>query len=257
MYKTISVEEKWSNQVIELRLNVPPANILTKQMMDELEKALAQAVKVRTLKALVIAAQGQHFSFGASVEEHLPGKVNEMLPAFHRLIGLILESPVPTFAKVSGLCLGGGFELAIACSFVFADETAKFAVPEIQIGVFPPVAAALLPGSFPMALVHRMILTGTKVGADELFRHGLIHSVSKPGSLESDCLEYLQKEILPKSASSLRLAHHAIQMTRIEHYKKVIGRLEEFYLKQLMATEDAVEGIQSFIEKRSPKWRDA
>lgn len=250
----VRTEKKFHGQVVELTLDGPPANILTLRMMEALEREILKETENPKLKLFTITGTGRHFSYGARVEEHLPDVVGKMLPIFHRMIGTILECPVPTLAKVSGLCLGGGFELVLACSLVYADETAEFGVPEIQLGVFPPVAAALLPAELPAHLASYLILTGDKVGAKILAQHGLVNHVAFAGSLESDVAEFVEKRILPKSASSLRLAHKAIQIARVRRYRDLIGTLEQLYLKDLMATHDGVEGIRAFVEKRSPRW---
>ena len=164
---------------------------------------------------------------------------------------------VPTLAKVSGACLGGGFELALACSMTFCDEGASLGVPEIQLGVFPPPASALLPFMCSDTFARQMILTGDKFSADQLYGHGLVNAVAKTGTLDDEVSSFVTKHFLPKSASSLRMANRAAQSGKSEYYKHHIGAIEKLYLDDLMATADAVEGIQSFLEKRPPKWKDA
>lgn len=253
----LRVVELYDGQVTQIRLAMPPANILSARMMGELSAQLDEAIRRPRLKLIVLTGEGRHFSYGASVEEHLPGKVDEMLPGFHRLIGRIIDLPVPTLAGVSGLCLGGGFELALACSFLIAEEGAQFGVPEIQLGVFPPVAAALLPQRATGVLGMRLILTGEKVGAKALQEGGLVHSLCAAGGLEREIAAFIEAQILPKSASSLRLAHRAARAVVSEQYGRAIATLEQLYLGPLMDTHDAVEGITSFVEKRAPQWRDA
>ena len=255
-YELIKIEEKFSGQVAKISLNAPSANILSCKMMEEISRALGEIEKKRQTKLVIITGAGAHFSFGASVEEHLPGKVDGMLPQFHRFIGEVLNFPVPTVAQISGMCLGGGFELAIACSLIFADETAKCGVPEIHLGVFPPVAAALLPILSRGAAATQMLLTGDRFGAHDLDKFGLLNKVVATGTLETELSAFIEKQILPKSASSLRIAHRAARLTVCEHYAAQIGKLEKMYLKELMQTEDAKEGITAFVEKRPAKWKD-
>ena len=249
-YRTISVNDSCSGQLREIRLDTPPANILTAAMMAEISNALENAAAAAQLKLLLINGAGQHFCYGASVQEHSADNVGAMLPAFHRLIEQIMDHPLPTLAKVRGQCLGGGFELALACSLLFADPAAKFAVPEIQLGVFPPVAAALLP---PTAAA-KMILSGSPVSALELQQAGLLTAIADPGELDPEVARYIEEQILPRSASSLRIAHRALRLTQLKHFRSVIGELEDLYLNDLMATHDAVEGISSFLERRQPQW---
>ena len=252
----IKTENKFNGQVTEIRLNQPPANILNAKMMAEISHQISDDENNPHKKLIIISAEGKHFSYGASVEEHTPEKVQDMLPAFHKLIGKILSSPLPTLAQVSGLCLGGSFEFVLACSFLFAEARAKFAFPEIQLGVFPPVAAALLPALGHTGLATKMILTGNQISAEELFRNGLVHTLIENGPLDATVSSFIEEHILPKSASSLRMAHKAARMTVSQHYEKFIKDLEKFYLQDLMSTDDAVEGIRSFLDKRLPRWKD-
>ena len=145
----------------------------------------------------------------------------------------------------------------MACSMIFCDKTAQFAVPEIQLGVFPPPACVLLPLKCGEALANEMILTGDKQPAEKLQRLGVVSGVAAKGTLDDVVSQFIEKQILPKSASSLRIANHAARLGTAEHYRAMIGRLETLYLEKLMSTADAVEGIESFLEKRQPAWTNA
>lgn len=256
-YELIKVTEDHDGQIREIALGPGPANIIGSSLIDECARELERAVDDRHLKALIITGDGKHFSYGASVEEHMADKVGDMLPRFHRLIGLVLRSPVPTIAKVSGFCLGGGFELALACSMIFADEKAQFAVPEIQLGVFPPVACILLPLRTASAIANEMILTGERFGAEALHKLGVVNHVAESGTLDEEVSDFIGKHLLTKSASSLRLACRAAAGRTGMHYKSNIAHLERLYLEELMQTSDANEGIQAFLDKRQPAWKDA
>jgi cyclohexa-1,5-dienecarbonyl-CoA hydratase len=256
-YETIDIRECHDGAVCEIVLNTPPANILTAKMMAEIDAQLTLEIANTARKLIVFSGEGKHFSFGASVEEHTADKVGDMLPAFHSLMGNILAHPVPTMARVSGQCLGGGFELALVCSFIMADEGAKFAVPEIQLGVFPPVAALLIPRIAGSLLAADMVLTGSAKTATELKQAGLVTKLSTKGELDSDIEAFIEKQILPKSASSLRFAHSATRMDLSTFYNENIGALEALYLNELMSSTDANEGIGAFIEKRQVEWKNA
>ncbi len=180
-----------------------------------------------------------------------------MLPQFHALVDDLLSHPVPVLARVSGFCLGGGFELALACTLLFADEGARFAVPEIQLGVFPPVAAVLLPQLGASALAPRLVLSGETVDAAELERFGLLAACCAAGTLEARTDAWISTHLLPRSAASLRCAHRAVRAGLLAHYRQHIGAAERLYLDELMATHDANEGIAAFIGKRPPAWTDA
>ncbi len=256
-YELIKVTELHNGQVAEIRLSRPPANIVSAAMMKEISAALDAAQHDPHKKLIILAGEGKHFSFGASVEEHKPEQVSKMLPQFHVFIGKIINSDVPTLAKVSGLCLGGGFEVAMACTFLFAGDKAKFAVPEIQLGVFPPVASALLPLKVGDVMSSQIILSGEQWSAGDLHKHGLINAVTETEALDQAVENFIKGSLLKKSARALRLGHRAARMVLADTYAQYIGRLEALYLQDLMATKDAVEGITSFLEKREPQWVDA
>ncbi|WP_395624760.1 enoyl-CoA hydratase/isomerase family protein [Thermomonas sp.] len=173
-FAKLALRETHDGQVLEVALDAPKANILDAAMMAELRAVLAAERGVAGRKALVLRGSGAHFCFGASVPEHQADQVGAMLPQFHALIDDLLSHPVPTIAQVSGFCLGGGFELALACALLFADDSARFAVPEIQLGVFPPVAAVLLPALGAAMLGNRLVLSGETVDADALAGCGLL-----------------------------------------------------------------------------------
>jgi cyclohexa-1,5-dienecarbonyl-CoA hydratase len=255
-YELIKVEERFGGEGTEIVIGTAPANILSAKMMSEISTQMKEEQKNPHKKLLIFSGEGKHFSFGASVEEHKPDRVGDMLPQFHQFIGEVLNCPIPTLAKVSGMCLGGAFEFVLACNFLFADEKAKFAVPEIQLAVFPPVASILLPLKIGEAISSQIILSGDQFPAEALHRYGLVNDVSESGKLDEAVFTFFEKQIQPKSASSLRIANRASRMLLSELYQEYIGKLENLYLKDLMSTKDATEGILSFLEKRKPQWQD-
>jgi hypothetical protein len=137
-----------------LVLDDPPLNILTRAVMAELRERLAALALRNDLRALIVSARGRHFSAGASVEEHLPGVVETMIPEFMETVSALHRFPAPVVVAVQGRCLGGALELALAGDLVLAGESAVLGVPEIQLGVFPPA----LPGR---AHAHRRRPGGT------------------------------------------------------------------------------------------------
>ena len=129
-YELIKVDDGlFDGQVTKITLGPPPANIISAALMDELSSQLEKSNNAKHTKLIVIEGEGKHFSFGASVEEHKSDQVGGMLPAFHDMIGRVIDSAVPTLATVGGMCLGGGFELAIACSMIFCEEGAGLGTP--------------------------------------------------------------------------------------------------------------------------------
>ena len=250
----IEKNELLNGQVVELLLASPPANIVSEKVIVALTAALREVSARTNVKLVILSGKGDHFSYGASVEEHQKPAVDWMLPKFHQLIATLLELPMPTLARVSGRCFGGGFEVAMACSMMFVDETVSAGVPEVKLGVFPPVAAALLGSLIPANRATELILTGRNCEAAELSRLGLANEVAPKGKLTEVVAAFLEKSILPQSAAALRHANRAARLALVNRYRKLIPALEKQYLPELMTTKDANEGIAAFIAKRKPVW---
>lgn len=254
---SISYQKTHDDQVCEITLQGTRGNLITARLVDEMRDALRAAAGEPRLKLIVIRGHGEHFSYGADVKEHLPDQIARVLPAFHALIGDLIACDVPTLARVSGYCLGGGFEMALACSMIWCDRTAKFGLPEISLGVFPPVAAVLLPEKAPHRVAVDLIITGRVVGAMEARQLGIVNSISPRALLGDRLNDFIVRLILPKSASSLRLANTALQTRVRGRFAAEIKAAESLYLQKLMATHDATEGARAFLEKRVPDWKDA
>jgi cyclohexa-1,5-dienecarbonyl-CoA hydratase len=258
-YNSIATREWFDGQIAEIGLGPPPGNIVTASLMGEVAtelKAMENSSRSR-IKLIIVRGQGEHFSYGASVEEHRPDQVGRMLPRFHALLRQVLACPIPTLAQVSGACLGGGFELALACSMMACDEAATLGVPEIRLGVFPPAASVLLPYKTTHAHASAMILTGRNYSGQEIHSMGIANILAGAGKLDETVAAFVEKQIIPKSASSLRLAWQASRRAMVQYYDAHIAAVERLYLDTLMSTQDAVEGIEAFLEKRTPTWRDA
>jgi cyclohexa-1,5-dienecarbonyl-CoA hydratase len=259
-YTHLTVNETHDGQVVEVVLGPGPGNIISMGLVEELSSKLERLdPKLEgnaNRKLIIISGEGKHFSFGASVEEHKANNVGEMLPRLHRLIKDVLHYPVPTMAKVTGQCLGGGFELVLACSMIFCSEDAKLGVPEIMLGVFPPAASVLLPCKTGDSIACQMVLTGESFSAGDLHRLGVVNAVAEKGSLDGVVAEFVAKQIIPKSASSIRIANDAARVSIREYWDSHIDACEKLYLDKLMSTNDAVEGIEAFLEKRPPEWAD-
>lgn len=235
-------------------LNTPKANILDMEKCSILSEIFDEAGGASGLKAVVIEGEGRHFSFGASVGEHLPEQIHAMLSGFHALFHRILDSGVVTLAAVRGQCLGGGMELAIFCNRLFASPDAMMGQPEIVLGVLAPVASVMLADRVGRSRAEHLLLSGASLSAAEGLAIGLVDEMAEdPGEA---ALEYAREHLLPKSASSLRLALRAARSGYQERFRSELARVEGLFLAELMATDDAVEGLQAFLEKRRPEWKD-
>ena len=233
----------------------PTGNIITAELVGALRTALDPLAENPHLKLITIEGAGSDFSFGASIPEHAPEQIGWVLPEMHALIYDLLEAPAPTAAMVRGRCYGGGFELALACDFVFAEEGASFSLPEIALGVFPPAASALLPLRAGYAKATRTILTGAPVPAADWASTGLVHLAGN-GSLATAVEDWFTTHLAPKSAAALRHAAAAARLGLLAHVRDVLPKLERLYLDDLMRTHDAVEGIAAFLGRRRPSWTD-
>jgi cyclohexa-1,5-dienecarbonyl-CoA hydratase len=251
----VRVETLDDGALWRVALATPKANILDMEKTGLLCSLFDRAREDRHLKAILIEGEGPHFSFGASVEEHLPGKCDDMIRGFHHLFDRMLESSVITLAAVRGQCLGGALELVTFCHRVFASADAKLGQPEIVLGVFAPVASVLLAERVGLGAAEDLCLSGRSIGAEEAARIGLVDEVAEdPGEA---ALAYARKHLLPRSASSLRLAVRAGRVGFGERFRRALAEVEKLYLEDLMSTADAKEGLQAFVEKRKPSWSDS
>jgi cyclohexa-1,5-dienecarbonyl-CoA hydratase len=239
-----------------IELSHDKGNIVTAAMATALVEALETLDEHPHLKLVTVAGAGADFSFGASVPEHAPGEIDRVLPIMHRLIHALLDVPAITAAVVRGRCLGGGFEIALACDFIFAAADAVLGLPEIALGVFPPAASALLPWKVGVARASGAILTGAARPATEWQAAGLVEFVVPAAGLPADVDRWFDLHLASRSAAALRHAAAAARLSLKTRVRELLPELERLYLKDLMKTADAAEGIAAFLEKRSPRWTD-
>jgi cyclohexa-1,5-dienecarbonyl-CoA hydratase len=239
-------------RLLRLRLSRPKANLIYAAMIAALRGALQDHLRQPDLTAVLIDAEGPHFSFGASVEEHLPEQCASMLRDLHALLLLMLDSPVPILAAVQGQCLVGGLELALACHMIFAAPNAVLGQPEMKIGVFAPAASCLLPELIGPGRAIDLLLSGRCIGATEAAAMGLVQLADDP---QNAALAYFTEHLKPKSASSLRYAVIAARCDLSARVREKIGQVERLYLEDLMRSHDAVEGLNAFLQKRTAQWQ--
>lgn len=248
--------EIWSEaegQLLRLRLNRPKANLVDAAMIGALDDALARNGGDSRLSAVLLDAEGPHFSFGASVEEHLPGQCVAMLAALHGLVLRMIEFPVPLLVAARGQCLGGGLEVALAGHLLFVAPDATLGQPEMKLGVFAPAASCLLPELIGPVRSLDLLVSGRSITGTEAAAMGIAReAAADPGHA---ALAYFEEHLRPKSASSLRYAVKATRLDYIARIKEKIQTVERLYLDELMATHDAVAGLEAFIAKGSPQWQ--
>jgi cyclohexa-1,5-dienecarbonyl-CoA hydratase len=235
-----------------ITLSDPPLNILDITMLEELRDAIAKVEPDRHV--VIIDAQGEKaFSAGASVQDHLGDRVATMLGNFHDCFRMLDKLDVVTIALVRGVALGGGCELALACDVVLASDRATFGQPEINLGVFPPVAAYQLSRQLAPRKGLELLLTGDPIDAAAAERLGLVNAVFPFADFDVRAGEWLQR-LYKQSASSLRFAKKAFRLAQSADFNERLADVERLYLDELMETSDANEGLNAFLEKRKPVW---
>ncbi len=251
----LDVERLEGGAVWRVLLGGSKGNVLDAALCDALGGVFAEAAGAPTLKAVLLEGQGRHFSFGASVQEHLPGEVAGMLARFHGLARAVVDCSVSVLAVVRGQCLGGGLELASLAQRIVAAPDARLGQPEIALGVFAPLASVVLRERVGRRHAEDLLLTGRSVDATEALAMGLVDELHDDPTTAA--LDWVRRHLLPRSAVALRFA---VRAARVDLRARLVGELaevERLYLDGLMSTSDAVEGLQAFLEKRAPRWRDA
>jgi cyclohexa-1,5-dienecarbonyl-CoA hydratase len=235
-----------------ITLDDPPLHILDLAMLEELRDAVSRVKNDR--HCLIVDATGDKaFSAGASVQDHLGDRVVTMLQRFHDCFRALAGLDLVTIGLVKGVALGGGCELALACDFVLASDRSRFGQPEINLGVFPPVAAYQLSRQVAPRQGLELLLTGDPVDAAAAERIGLVNAVFPFAEFDQRANDWLGR-IYKQSASTLRMAKKAFRLAQNADFDQRLAVVERFYLEELMKTQDAAEGLNAFLEKRAPSF---
>jgi cyclohexa-1,5-dienecarbonyl-CoA hydratase len=238
--------------LLRLTLNRPKANICDAQMIGALQAALDAHAGHAALRGVLLDAEGPHFSFGASVEEHLADRCAGMLAALHALILSLAGCRVPVLVAVRGQCLGGGLEIALAGGLIFAAPNAQFGQPEIKLGVFAPAASCLLPWRISAVAAEDLLCSGRSIDAARALAIGLVQALADDPVAAA--LAYFDEHLAPRSAAALAHALQAARAPRLAALRDDLARVERLYLHSLMQTRDANEGLDAFLAKRAPTW---
>jgi cyclohexa-1,5-dienecarbonyl-CoA hydratase len=241
--------------VARITLNRPPVNIMDISTMKEMNAALESLQDDDETKVLVIASVGKAFCAGVDVKDHTVDKVDEMIEVFHRVFRHLWSLSIPTVAAVNGAALGGGCELATFCDMIIASEKATFGQPEIQVGVYPPVAVVTFPRLMPHMKAMELLLTGDVIDAREAERLGIVNRVVPVEAFEEEVSSFVAK-LTALSGIVLRITKRATLQGLSLSFEEALAYSEEKYLDRLMKTQDATEGLQAFMEKRKPVWKD-
>jgi len=242
-------------RVATIELNRPPLNIINLEMLDELNAAWSEIEDLKAQVAVISGAGDRAFSAGVDVSDHAPGRVETMLGKLHHVILRIRRSDCVSIAAIHGHTLGGGAELAMVCDLVIAADNTQIGQPEISLGCYPPVAVAYLPGAIGLHKASEMVFLGEPVTAVEAERLGIINKVVPPENLAETVDGYVDK-LLTKSSAVLALTKRALREGSGKHFEGALDRSQELYIRELTRTEDSVEGINAFLEKRTPSWKN-
>jgi len=242
-------------RIASIVLNRPPLNIINLEMLDELNSAWSEVEDLKAQIAIISAAGDRAFSSGVDVADHMPGKIETMIAKFHQFIVRIRKSECITIAAIQGHTLGGGAELAMTCDLVVAASDTQLGQPEISLGCYPPVAVAYLPGAIGLHKASEMVLVGEPITAVEAERVGLINKIVARADLSEAVDAYVDK-LLEKSSAVLALTKRALREGAGRHFEKALERSQELYLRELIKTDDMVEGMKAFLEKRAPSWKN-
>ena len=250
-----NIRFRFEDRVGRITLARPPLNVFNIEMMREIGKALGECAQ-RDLVAIVFDADKncRAFSAGVAIEDHVQDTIFQMLDTFHSIFRLLEQIAKPSIALVDGAALGGGCELVAACDIVIASDRSRFGQPEVKLGVFPPVAAVLLPRVIGEKRARELILTGEIIDSVEAGRLGLCNHVVPGAHLEAKLLEVLAK-LRELSGTSLAFTKQSLDLGRGRSIDEALSEQENIYLQELMKTEDANEGVKAFLEKRKAVWK--
>ena len=231
-------------------------NILNIAAMEEMNDALRSLAENSAIKALVITgSQDKAFSAGVDVTEHTKDKVEKMLQVFHDIFRNLSKLNQVTIAATKGFTLGGGCELAIFCDMIFAADNLKIGQPEIKLSAIPPIALLIMPRLVGLKKASELLLSGKVIDANEAEKIGLVNMVAPLESFDLE-LENFVQPFTELSLVGLKFSKKGIQLGLETSFLPGLEKIEKMYIEELMASEDAHEGLRAFMEKRKPDWRN-
>ncbi len=255
MTKFELIKTSEADRIARLTLARPPLNVLNIAMLTEINAYLESLIGRHDLCALLITGEGKMFSSGVDVPEHKKDMAEKMIRTFHQTFRLMDRLPMPTLCAAHGGAYGGAMELAIFCDILLACDDLKIGVPEIKLGVFPPLAVAHLMQFVGSKKAAELIYTGSVVNAVEAQRIGLVNHVY-PAAEFAPAVDQFVGQFKSLSAFSLGQAKRAFQRVVMKDFERALDEAEAIYLKDLMDGHDSNEGLAAFMEKRKPVWKD-
>lgn len=251
---TATVRVERDGRVATLWIDRPPLNVLDLATLEALGRAVGALADTPPQVLQVRGAGERAFSAGVAVEDHTPERIHPMLASFHGALRALRALPSVNVAVVQGHCLGGGMELAAACDLVLAGDGARFGQPEIELGCYPPYAAALYPALLGAKRTYDLLLTGRTIDAAAAHGMGFVSRLVPAAELEAAAAS-LVAELTAHSAAVTRLTKKAIRAGEGDAFEIALAECERIYLDELAATTDMEEGLTAFLEKRPPDWQ--
>jgi len=242
--------------VAKITINRPPLNVLNTETISEITSALKTAQSDKNISAIVITGSGDRaFSVGVDIKDHLPDKIDATLEGFHRMFHVMTDVNKPIVAVVNGMAYGGGCEVVLASDIVIASDKALFGQQEISVGAIPTVASVLMPKLIGRKKAFELIFTGDIISAQEAKEIGLVNKVVPQKKL-TEATDELIKKLKEKSPIVLKIVRKAVYQGLDREFKEALDSVTDIYLNELIKTEDAVEGLKAFLEKRKPQWKN-
>ncbi|MBI2682304.1 MAG: enoyl-CoA hydratase/isomerase family protein [Acidobacteriales bacterium] len=244
-----------STFVARMVLNHPQHNVLTVPMMTEIAEAIEGLSSRADVKAVLLTSSQKMFSAGISLQDSTADRVFQTLDAFNRVFNAIREVSKPLIIVVNGPAVGAGSELVAFGDMVIATPNAKFAQPEVKLGVFPPFAAVMLPIVIGPKKTYELILTGEALSAEEALHLGFVNKVVPEAQLDAT-VESIVTKIGEFSGPVLEVTKKVIASSQGMPLDVAMKKSQDIYLNQLQSLEDVQEGIRAVLEKRKPVWKN-
>ena len=241
--------------IARITLNHAPYNVLTVPMMTEMAQSIESLNGRSDIKAILVGSSQKTFSAGISLEDSRPDRVFQTLEAFNRVFTAIREISKPLIMVVNGPAIGAGSELVAFGDMVIATPNAKFAQPEVKLGVFPPFAAVMLPALIGPKKTYELILTGEALSAEEALRLGFVNKVVPEADLKKTVDAVLAK-ISEFSGPVLEVTKKVIGSSIGLPLDEAMKKSQNIYLNELMNLQDVQEGLRAVLEKRKPVWKN-
>src|ERR1700729_105776 len=249
------VKFRIEGQVAHLRLDRPAQNLLNERMLMEIAAGINSVSEKASVKMILLDSAAKAFCGGIEIGEYTQRRVFQLLDAFHNAFSAMLDTSKPVLVVVNGPAFGGGSELAALGDLVIATPKARFAQPEIKLGVFPPLAAAILPYILGPKLALEQVLTGETISAERARELGLVNWLVPEAELDKKVAEVTAK-VTAQSAPVLTMAKKAIMGSLGLPLRDGVRNSMKVFLNELADLEDSQEGLRATVEKRAPKWKN-